>query len=316
MGPADWLVPANLRHMEILGHTARLGGSRFAWRDADAVIVGPEVASADVYAALLRRRRGVRVGLWGHIKSYVSASSRIERPLERWQLRSADHIFAYTEGGTAYARELGVPSDKITTVMNSVDVSDIVAAMKHDTDLDSSLPVAQFDGKPVLGFIGGLDSSKRVGFLAEALDEIWRRDRRIVVLVAGDGEAAHVLDSAVSRGQVIRLGYADAHIKAAVWKVARAILMPGRIGLIAVEALAMGRPIITTDWPYHAPEREYLSEGVSVITVPDNVVAYAESVIALGQEPPALPESGWSYPTMDDMIANFAMGARKLVLGQ
>ncbi|WP_216099681.1 hypothetical protein, partial [Curtobacterium sp. MMLR14_002] len=40
------------------------------------------------------------------------------------------------------------------------------------------------------------------------------------------------------------------------------------MGLIAVESMALGLPIVTTSGTRHAPEYEYLVPGVSAVEVP------------------------------------------------
>jgi hypothetical protein len=44
------------------------------------------------------------------------------------------------------------------------------------------------------------------------------------------------------------------------------MLMPGRVGLVAVDCLALGLPMITTTFDRHAPEAEYLNGDVRVAT--------------------------------------------------
>lgn len=60
--------------------------------------------------------------------------------------------------------------------------------------------------------------------------------------------------------------YADRRTLATLGKIAQVCVMPGRVGLVAVDAMTLGLPIITTDWPFHAPERDYLTSEFSVVT--------------------------------------------------
>lgn len=309
-----WITHIPTRRIRLGSRTASLGGARGSWKDADAVILGLLGSSLDNYRAIAqRRRRGLRVGLWGHIDSYVNDPNPLDTALERWQLRRADHVFAYTPGGAEFARQLGIERARITTVMNTTSTDELRLAR----DATTAEAVGAFRAangiadRPTLGYIGGLDQSKRVDFLAATLDAMWALDPMVRVVVAGNGEHAALLEPAEARGQVVRVGYADEHLKALIGISASAFLNPGRIGLTAVDTLALGRPLLTTEWAYHAPEAEYLVDGVSRVTAVDDPEQYARVAVQLAHVEKA-PED-WQYPTLDTMIQNFAGGVRRLL---
>ncbi|TFD17282.1 glycosyltransferase [Cryobacterium sp. TMT1-21] len=271
----------------------------------------------DVYRALLgSRRSGQRVGLWGHIRSYVSPHHPVDAALERWQLRSADHIFAYAPGGARFAIDAGVPQAKVTTVMNSVATEDLLATVRSlsRSEVDSFADEHGLTKGKIYAFVGGLDSSKRIDFLAKALNHLWDFDPIARVIVGGVGDQSRHFDLAVSRGQVIMIGRAGTKEFALIAHLAEAILMPGRIGLIAVEALALRIPIITTDWPFHAPEVEYLKEGVSMFTAPNEPQAYARFISTrMVRKLETTDYSGWDFPSLQAMVDNFSRGVRSLL---
>lgn len=309
-----WLIPITQRSISVAGRSLGLGGARTAWKDADGVIVGLLGSSLDTYMALLDRKRGrLKVGVWGHIKPYVSAGNPLDLALEKLQLNAADHVFAYTPGGAAFAQGAGVSPSKITTVMNSVDTDALAQAISQVSAEDVAEFAARLGLLPhkTLAFIGGLDESKRIGFLAEVLDSLWIEAPDLKLLVGGDGSQAELLERSVARGQCIMLGYADCYQQALVARTASALLMPGRIGLVAVDSLVLGLPIITTDWPYHAPEAEYLVEGVTRYTSENNVPAYVAEVMQfLTKRPRPLSDSDrqWEYPTLRLMVSNYVSG--------
>lgn len=311
-----WIQRVPERRISLGGRSITLGNSRRSWVDADAVIVGHVGSALDTYRALLHGRRSrLRVGVWGHIRSYVNDPNPLDAAVERWQLRRADHVFAYTPGGAAYAEQVGVDPARITTVMNTTSTEQL----REACDAMSPSAVAAFraahgiDGLPTLAYIGGLDESKRIDFLAAALDAMWSLDATVRVLVAGKGRQSFLLEEAEARGQVVRVGFADLHLKALIGLSSSALLNPGRIGLTAVEALALGRPLLTTTWAYHAPEAEYLVEGTSRLTTRDDPGTYAEVAVRLSQN--RVPPQEWPYPRLDEMIGNFASGIRQLLDG-
>ena len=295
--------------------TVRLGTARRHWKDCDAVIVGHLGSSLDTNLALALSSLGrIKAGVWGHIDSYVSEPAALDVFVERWQLRRADHVFAYTPGGARFAKKAGAGPDRVTAVMNTIDTAGLETAFAAADDSSSRelLGLGEIDPCKTFAFIGGLDSSKRIDFLAAALDHLWELDPSVKILVAGRGEDEKLLQPSVERGQTVMLGYGDTRVKAALGLATRGILMPGRVGLIAVDALVLGLPVLSTDWPFHAPEVEYLTPGESLLQSADSPEAYAELIHAescrdeLRRIPP-------NYPRLDGMIANFAAGILSLL---
>ncbi|MFC4902280.1 glycosyltransferase [Kocuria oceani] len=309
----DWIVRTKSRTAEIKGRTFDLGSRPVPWEGADGVIIGLEGTSIPLYKALATSRaRALRVGVWGHVKPYVNQGHRIDLALERAQMRVANHIFAYTPGGAKYASSAGIDPNKITTVMNTVDTSQLQQDLAAVSDAD----IAEFSNRlgvnigKTFCFIGGLDQSKRIDFLSEALDALWEIDSNIKLIVGGKGRDEKLLKSAIGRGQVVSIGYLSGRNKALALKTSMAVCMPGRIGLVAVDALVAGRPVITTAWPYHAPEAEYLVEGKSRITSADDPTKFAWTLKNFTGFPRATEP--FPYPDLSDMIRNYAQGVVRM----
>ncbi len=268
--------------------------------------------SLDLNAELLRKGlSGRRVGVWGHIKPFVAEGNQIDLAIERRQMRRSDHVFAYTESGAEAAVAAGVDSSSVTCVMNSTDVSALLAAYQGISPGAS----ARFEREKGLvpgkafGWIGGLDAAKRVSFLVDVLDRLWELDPEIKLVVGGRGDEEHLLTPAVARGQAVLLGFVGDEEKALIFKSCQTLLNPGRVGLIAVECQALQIPILTTDWPFHAPEYEYLIEGQDLFVSPNTVEGYTRLVLdrARGR----LTTSSHrvcGYPTLEQMTQNFARG--------
>ena len=88
-------------------------------------------------------------------------------------------------------------------------------------------------------------------------------------------------------------------------RTATVLLNPGRIGLTAVDALALRIPIVTTSTALHGPEAEYLIHGESVFATADDPSAFVEAALALDIAP--LPVSD-SLPTLGHMVDRFVSG--------
>lgn len=311
-----WLTVVEPRVVRVGGASAVLTSTRRHWARADGVIVPHMGSSFDAYSALLSHgRSNRRVGVWGHIRSYVRYPNRVDSALEVWQLRRADEVFAYTPGGAAFAREAGVDPDRITTVMNALDTRSLEAALKDISDEEVSAFMGEhgLTRESTFAFIGGLDRSKRIDVLAAVLDDLWRDAPEIRVLVGGRGSQLHLLRSAVDRGQAIPLGYVDANQKALISRVSRALVSPGRIGLIAVEALVMQLPILTTRWPFHAPEFEYLSEPRTVMISDDSVAAFSRLLQSVASEPITPLKAEHAPPSLEEMVGRYRKGVIRML---
>jgi glycosyltransferase involved in cell wall biosynthesis len=311
-----WLIWHQPRYFNVKFKQIPYYGAWRAARGYTAVIVSLEGTSPDVYELLLRRRNGQRLGLWGHVGSYVKPPNKLDLAAEGWAMRRADAVFAYTPGGARAARAAGVHRDRVTSVMNTVDTESLEQALINMTDERSERfrrDHGLIAGR-TLGFVGALDAPKRIAFLAEALDVMWTIDPLARLVVGGRGSDEPLLHAAAQRGQVIMLGYAGPAEKALIASVASALVMPGRIGLIAVEALAMGLPIVTTTWRYHAPEVEYLTEGVTVHTSADNPESFAlralEAMLLKSERQESL---AWRFPRLSDMVGNFTNGVAAML---
>jgi glycosyltransferase involved in cell wall biosynthesis len=258
----------------------------------------------------------LRVGLWGHVNSYVNPGNRFDLFLENVQMRCANHVFAYTPGGSEYAIKKGINPDKVTTVMNTVDTVNLENCL-NELDGQSIRDFTRKYGlhpERTLCFLGGIDDTKRISFLAEMLDVLWKLDPTVKMVVGGRGPDNVKLGKSYARGQSIELGYVGTREKALILSSSRAICMPGRIGLIAVDALITKKPIITTDWMFHAPESDYLVEGISKRTAPNSPDAYARNILDFLSREDMVPRdhSGWQYPTITRMVENYAAGVEKM----
>ena len=106
-----------------------------------------------------------------------------------------------------------------------------------------------------------------------------------MLLLGGAGPLDdYVADAAAARPYVTNLGRLDAAALGQLSHLTDLLLMPGRVGLVAVDSLALGVPLATTRHAFHAPEVEYLSEETSLWSA-DDPAAYAEAVIALLADP-------------------------------
>jgi glycosyltransferase involved in cell wall biosynthesis len=74
------------------------------------------------------------------------------------------------------------------------------------------------------------------------------------------------------------LGTATVETKRILAEIATCILMPGRVGLIAIDSFQMGLPIISTHFDFHAPEFEYLINGKNSLISENDIQSYVEAI--------------------------------------
>ncbi|CDQ46942.1 glycosyltransferase family 4 protein [Mycolicibacterium neoaurum] len=309
----DWLVPIATRKIG----PAVLSLAWPHYRHSEAVIFPHQGTWLELNVLLFFRRfifRSGRVGVWGHIASYIADANCLDAAIERWQLRRTDRVLAYTDGGAEYARAVGLDQSQITVLANSIDTGELEAAL----DSIESEEVKQFqfrfdlDPKSTVAYIGGLDKSKRVDILVEALEDLWDEDPSIRVLIGGRGADSGLLEFAEKRGQVILLGYVGPREKALIARTARLLVNPGRVGLIAVDALLMGLPIVTASRKYHAPEIEYLTEGETLFFSAETGLDLARTICSLLREPPS-KSAVQKLPTLDNFVSNYVRAVEEIL---
>jgi len=287
------------------------------WRDCGSVVFGLRGASVDLNLELIRKRtRRRKVGVWGHLSRSVNPPNAIDLAVERWQMRQSDHVFAYTQRGADQAMADGIPCSKVTAVVNSIETEELIA--EHDklkaADLLQFCNIHALAPGKIFAFIGGLDASKRIDFLMQALDIVWSLDSDVKLLVAGRGAQEDTMSRAVGRGQVVMLGYGGPAEKALICRLSQALVNPGRIGLVAVDALAVGIPILTTSWKLHAPEYEYLEQGVDVFESVDSPSEFAHLMISHLSLQAQFPQRfARDHPTISRMAHNFADGVLEML---
>lgn len=278
----------------------------------DAVVVPAAASSFDFHWALFGPGRSARkVGAFGHIGAYVKAPNSVDQWIETRMLRRCDRVFAYTLSGGNHAVSVGVPPDSVTVVHNTIDTAELERAV-NDVTLSQvdAFKAAEELGRfeRVFGYLGALDYDKGIVELAGILDAFHNTGSNVKVLVAGQGPAQHLLKSAQQRGQVSLLGYADARAKALMAATCESLINPGRIGLVAVDALTMRLPLVTCLGAAHAPEADYLVEGESLFTGPQDHDQFVEWLSAQD-----LPRPNATPPTMEAMVSHFSAGIHALL---
>ncbi len=128
-------------------------------------------------------------------------------------------------------------------------------------------------------YVGALDASKRIDFLLEACSLLASRIPDFALVVVGDGPERYVVEGSLASYRWLRyVGRAVGEEKATLGAVADVLLMPGSVGLAVLDSFALRTPMVTTRWPYHGPEVDYLVDGVNGRISGDDLSEFAQTV--------------------------------------
>lgn len=225
---------------------------------------------------LLRRKRLLVTWheVWGrdYWRSYLGPLGFVAAALERLAASLPDHIVAASAGTAERLGELGVREDRITVVANGIDPAEI----------ESAVPTA--DVGDIL-CVGRLLRHKNVHLLVDAVAELRRRGRIVTLTVIGTGPEGERLAEQVSAlgltGQVeIRSPYEKRNDVLAAMKGARVFAFPTvreGFGMAALEALACGTPVVTSDHPDNQA-RHLVTHGVNGFLSSPDAVSLADAL--------------------------------------
>jgi len=307
--------------------SVRLGRRRVVLRDPRAVVAHADLVvteqtrrDVDTYLLLAAGRAlpagPARVALWGHGPTTTRAVTGWEgRLLDRLTAR-ADWFFAYTHAGAAHAVAAGMPAERVSVTANTLD-TDALAAADAAADPGTGARARQRwkVAGPAVATVGALDASKRPALLLAAGDLLAERLPGFTWLVGGEGPARADL-ATVDAPWLRLLGPVDAAGKVELARATGVWAQPGRVGLVAVDALALGCPLVTTRYPFHAPEVAYLRDGHTTVVTADEPAAFADAIAALLTDPvrrAAMAQqcrADAAAHTLEASVAAFAAGIR------
>ncbi len=248
----------------------------------DLIVVEQAVRNLETYRLMLSA--GVpRLAMWGHGRTFTKPTGRFQEAFKLALTRRVDWFFAYTKGGADHIASKGYPEGRTTVVFNTIDSAGLAAAVNGvDEQALVDFKASHALHKHTAVFIGGLDSSKRLDFLLSAGDAVALTHPTFKLLIIGEGDLGGWLaEQAKSRSWVVLLGHATGEVKAKSLAAARAIVMPGRVGLVSVDSFAAAVPLVTTDYRWHAPEFEYLHAGENAIVTANDVASFSAGIISL-----------------------------------
>jgi glycosyltransferase involved in cell wall biosynthesis len=252
---------------------------------------------------VVRRFFGNKWAFWGHGRNYQGNPNSLQ---EKWKKRfanRADWWFAYTNQVAMELTGGGFNSSKITSVQNTISSS-------KRLNTYTKVP-----NKCI--YVGAMYLEKRIELLLESADLIKQQIPDFTLTLIGNGPDSKFIDARKSDYiEWLDVNFSD--IKSKELGEASLFLLPGLVGLAAIDSFNSGTPIITCKDSKHSPEFSYLvNDFNSIILDESNPLDYARAVIeVLGNQRKLNDLSNGCRAsadiyTMDAMVQNFHDGILK-----
>lgn len=307
--------------------THYIAGSRLCWQPINRYLSGIELLVVTQENSLLANHgllllpRKFSFAFWGHGANLQrDGPGALKERFKRWTNRYADWWFAYTQMSAALVEQTGFPPDRITTLNNAIDTSELRRQMDSVTDEEKAAlrQELRLGNGPVAAFVGSFHPDKRLDLLflaADALREFYPEFR---LLVIGDGPKRDAVENySACRPWCSFVGTKTGREKAVHLAVADVMLNPGLVGLGLLDAFASGVPLVTTDCRLHSPEIAYLKHNENGVITENSLNAFVTGVRQVLEDDAQrarIAEGGRvaaGLYTIENMARNFANGIER-----
>ncbi|MBV8667618.1 MAG: glycosyltransferase [Candidatus Eremiobacteraeota bacterium] len=242
------------------------------------------------FGAYLARLRHTPLFFTYHTKfedylHYLPVNQRITKPQTLWLSRQfsnqCDRVIAPSQGTEGLLRSYGI-SAPIEVLPGGVD-------LERFGPTEDVPPVMRSGQGPVLLSVGRLGKEKNLEFLLDAFDMIATAAPRARLIIVGDGPYRAELERRVAAsahaGQITFTGALEQSQLGTYYRNADALVFTSLTetqGLVLVEALAHGLPVVAVDCPV---TRECVLGDAGVL-VPEQTEVFARAVLDLTAEAP------------------------------
>jgi len=267
---------------------------------------------------LLRALKCIRLAFWGHGRNWQSsARGGVTEGIKTRLTGEVDWWFAYTEKTAQLLLSRGFTENRITVVRNTVDTAELTQGISNITDkeLNRCREVLGIPGENVVLYCGGMYPNKRLDFLLEACRKIRESLPDFTIIFLGTGSEQFMIEEAAKHCPWVRyVGQVVGEARAVYFRMAKAILMPGLVGLAIIDSFAAGVPMVTTDLPIHSPEIAYLEPGINGIMTAYDTSEFSRAVVDLLTSPERQQALASACRTramdygLDSMVDRFAAG--------
>ncbi|KJL29300.1 glycosyltransferase family 4 protein [Microbacterium oxydans] len=245
------------------------------------VVLGPATLSLSTWAILVARRlRGRRTFLWGQCGRFGDRS--LKRRVQETMNRLATGLLVYGENEAVAATQLGLSPRRVTVINNATHSNrDVLDAQDHADQLaraKAAAASAEREGQLRLLFVGRLNQDKQLDVLLRAAAKLKAQYPGLVIDLIGDGDARTDLRDEFDHDWVRFHGWVyDTDELNEYFRAATFVCSPFHMGLLAIDALRAGTPVLVPDNPMNGSEVEALTPMVNAVRFPpgdeDGIVA-------------------------------------------
>src|ERR1035437_7110061 len=268
----------------------KIGKTELLWqpclkylKDKDMVIV--ESASSQIinyYSMIARHFSKYKLAFWGHGRNLQEDIGSLRNRFKYLFINECDWWFGYTKGTKNFLLANNYPESKITVVQNAIDT---LSLMKYYSDIKECEINELKDQLGIMGsntgiFCGGMYPEKRLDFILEICQRVKIEIPEFNMIFIGSGiESDKVLEASNKNYWIHYVGPKFGKDRVKYFKISSIQIMPGLVGLGILDSFALESPIITTEYPFHSPEIEYLENGINGFITKDNLDDYSQTVI-------------------------------------
>lgn len=305
--------------------TWRIKDNELVWQpctsylqDKDLVIVEQANRNLLNYYLILRKAfTNRKFAYWGHGRNMQAEEKGWRNAFKMLFLHACDWWFAYTGKVKDLLVQSDYPANQITCVQNAIDTRALSQQYDALTEEDAyALKLSlNIHSDNVVIYCGGIYKEKRILFLLEACNRIREQIKDLHLIVIGSGPDVDLIRQATqTRDWIHYIGPVFGLERVKYFKISTLTLIPGLVGLGILDSFATQTPVVTTNFPFHSPEIEYLENGVNGIMTEDHLDFYVKAVVETLQNPlkretlkRGCRKAAQVY-TVDQMVENFSTG--------
>lgn len=202
-----------------------------------------------------------------------------------YALDAADHaaaIITISKQVDADVRKsYNVPSEKLHPVPNGFDDSVFHPIHMHSDQIKKQLGLPEHT--KLISFVGKFTDFKGIDILLRAMPHVQKHVARVHLALAGDGEQRprmELLARELGITDIHFLGHQNQVQVAMLYNAAEVSAVPSRVepfGLVAIEAMACGTPVVATD---AGGLPDFVNTNVGALVPMESPDALAEAIIA------------------------------------
>ena len=232
------------------------------------------------------------IGAVKNLTCSMESASELRLANEKKLAKHCDRIIVPTQKDQDYLiQHYDANYDNIQIVPCGVDLDHFKPQDKISARRRLTLPVDD----PIILYVGRFSPIKGLDRLLKSLSSITRFSRTLLVMVGGDGERSPISQHLKKKAQtfyiqdrVIFAGRVDQKILPLYYSAADALVVPSyyeSFGLVALEALACGTPVVTTSV---GAMEDIVKKGVTGYIATDsdtqNFAGYIEAILQKQKE--------------------------------